>query len=452
MAAITRIAQWFGVDDGYVRPPTTVQRGDLVVAGFLFLGTVLNRELGRPFLADLETFQSIPLEYLIMITGAGALIWRRVWPLPVAVFAFTHFFLASTFAPHVGYLLGYQFICFFAIYSAATWARDRQATVIVMGGLVLAMALWLAWDAAVGSGLDSIRETLAEDSEELRPSVLPPIVSAVLQSALINLLYVGGAIWLGRNAWWQARNLAVMREQASTIAAQSAELQRQAVAAERLRIARELHDVVAHHVSMMGVQAGAARTLLDKRPTEAAEALRNVEESSRVAISEMRGLLGALRGTADDSAEDSRAPEPTLAELPALFTEFRSSGLEVEVVAGQQDVALADVPLPIQLSAYRIVQEALTNVQRHSTARSARVSLRTRAPGAGSPSGWIEVEVLDDGRPLPGTSGSGLGQLGMRERVTSHGGSAEIGPRVSGGYRVRVRLPLIRTLDGAPHA
>ncbi len=357
MAAITSIAQWFGAEDGYVRPPTRVQRRDLVVAATLFVLTAVNRELGRPFLADLETFDSVPLEYLIMASGAVALIWRRVWPTAVAGYAFVHFFLASTFAPQVGYLFVYQIICFFAIFSAAAWARDRHVAVIVMGGLMLAMAVWLAWDAAVGSGLDQIREALADETEVIRPSLLPPMVSAILQTALVNLLYVGGAIWLGRNAWWQARNLAVLESQSQTIAAQSAELQQQAVAAERLRIARELHDVVAHHVSMMGVQAGAARTLLDRNPQAAAEALYNVEDSSRVAISEMRGLLGALRGATDGSDDGSRAPEPTLAELPEMLAGFRASGLDVELTDTPQEVALDQVPLPIQLSIYRIIQK-----------------------------------------------------------------------------------------------
>lgn len=432
------IATWFGVDDEYVRPGQGPERVDWVAVGVLLALTIVNRELNRP-LGVLPVGEPIWIEYLVIVTGAVPLLWRRRYPLPVVGYSFLHFFVATQGVPEVGLLLGYQALCFFAIYSAAAWARDRRLGLLVLGAITLALFGWLAWDTAMGSGFDALRSAVA-DGPDTEPGLLPPITSAVLLSYLVNAIYLFGAIVLGRTAWWQARNSALLRRQAGTIAEQSAELQHRAVVAERLRIARELHDVVAHHVSVMGIQAGAARMLLDSDPDRARESLHVIEEASRTAVAEMRSLLGALRGATGDSEDDSRLPEPTLAELPALLEEFTANGLAVEFTdtAGQE--ALQEVPLPLQLSLYRIIAEALTNVRRHSTADRARVVLRVSSP----PGAWVEVEIVDDGRPLPATSGSGLGQLGIRERIASHGGQAEIGPRPSGGYRVRARLPLCR--------
>ena len=437
---MTGLSNWFGVDDRYVRPATPVDRSDWVVVGVLFAFTSINRELHRP-LGVFPIGSPIWLEYLVIVTGVAPMLWRRRYPVLVAGYAFVHFFLACTLVPEVGYLLGYQAILFFALFSVAAWARERRVALILLGAITVAIFGWLAWDTAVGAGFDTLLEQLRDD----RTRGLCAITSSVLLSYLTNAVYVFGAVVLGRNRWWQARGAALLEQQAATIAAQSGELQQQAVVAERLRIARELHDVVAHHVSVMGIQAGAARTLLERDPEQARAALLGVEESSRTAVAEMRGLLGALRGGRGTDGEAGREPEPTLAELPQLVESLQASGLAVDLTTiDNPPGTLAGVALPMQLSLYRIISEALQNVQRHSTARQARVVLRAE----GKPNGWVEAEVLDDGRPLPGTGGSGLGQLGIRERVASHGGLAEIGPRATGGYRVRVRLPLNRTEPG----
>ena len=435
MSAFHGLASWFGVDDDFERPIPPLQRADWLVVAVLFVFTTINKELNRP-LGALPVGVPIWVEYVVIVTGVIPLAWRRRWPILVAGYSFIHFFVACIWVPEVGYLFGYQALCFFAIYSAAAWARDRRLALLVLGAIAVLLFGWLAWDTAVGTGWDAILTTIQE-SENAEPGLLPPITSMVLMSYLMNGVYLFGAVILGRNSWWQARNRALLEAQSSTISAQSVELQRQAVVDERLRIARELHDVVAHHVSMMGIQAGAARTLLDREPEQARAALQQVEESSRTAVTEMRGLLGALRGATNSEQSNDRAPEPTLAELPGLVEELAESGLQVELrQAESRPGELGGVPLPLQLSLYRIVSEALTNVVRHSTARSARVTLRSE----GGAQGWVEAEIVDDGRPLPGSSGSGLGQLGIRERVASHGGVVEIGPRITGGYRVRVRF------------
>jgi signal transduction histidine kinase len=205
---------------------------------------------------------------------------------------------------------------------------------------------------------------------------------------------------------------------------------RRAVFEERVRIARELHDVVAHHVSLMGIQAGAARLVIDHDRAKAREALAGIEASSRQAVVELHRLLGFLRQEGD---RDDLAPTPGLSELPRLAASMSDSNLVVDVrVEGME----RSLPPTIDVSAYRIVQEALTNTLKHSAASRADVRLRYR-PDA------LEVEVVDDGRAEPGSPSGpgGLGLIGMRERAALHGGQLSAGPLAGGGYRVRVKLP-----------
>jgi signal transduction histidine kinase len=208
-----------------------------------------------------------------------------------------------------------------------------------------------------------------------------------------------------------------------------AENARQAVIAERVRIARDLHDVIAHHVSVMGVQASAARRVLHTDPGVASEALAAVESTARTAIDELSGLLGVLRET--DGPDE--ATLPGLEQVARLVDETRAMGLAVEyAVYGEP----RPVPDAIALSAYRIVQEALTNTVKHAAATAAEVRLRYLDQA-------LEVEVNDDGRGAVGPAvGTGLGLVGMRERVGVHGGHLEVGPRRGGGFQVRARLPL----------
>jgi signal transduction histidine kinase len=203
---------------------------------------------------------------------------------------------------------------------------------------------------------------------------------------------------------------------------------RQAVADERARIARELHDVVAHHVSVMVVQAAAARRIATTDPAAAQAALIAVEGSGRTALAEMRRMLEVLR--ADDGP---LAPQPGLAGLGTLLADVRAAGLPVELTIEGQP---AELPPGVDLAAYRIVQEALTNVVKHAGRASARVRLGY-APSS------IAIEVTDDGRGAaaePGPDGAGHGLLGMRERVALYGGALETGPRPAGGFRVYATL------------
>ncbi|MEL4356406.1 MULTISPECIES: sensor histidine kinase [unclassified Luteococcus] len=439
---------WFGGDDAWQRPRQPVTRGDVWLPVGIFLMSALTLELARSY-ADFTGAQRPWVQYLALASVSLLLVWRRRFPLAVFGLAAVHFFVVTTWVGEVGYTMPYQLVFFFTIYSAVAWAPDRRATALAMAGLTVGFFFWLAWDFALGQSIENFRENTRQIDAH---GLLAPIPAWILMTALLNVLYICGAMAMGQSAWRQARDRALLAEQASTISAQAAELRDQAVVDERLRIARELHDVVAHHVSVMGIQAAGARRLLQRDPDTAAEALAGVEESSRQAVTQMRGLLGALRG-ADQANHPTheppeRGPQPTLADLPELYREFEAAGLRVEHSLVEQPASSAEaLPLPVQLSLYRTVQEALTNVARHSTACTASVTVRVQAKG---PAGWAEVEILDEGRPRTGTSGSGLGLLGMRERVTSHGGSSEIGPRVTGGYRVRVRLPLGTTPSTSP--
>ncbi|MEO8694992.1 MAG: sensor histidine kinase [Acidimicrobiales bacterium] len=221
-----------------------------------------------------------------------------------------------------------------------------------------------------------------------------------------------------------------LAEQRATI---ETERHARAVAEERLRIAQELHDVVAHSMSVIAVQAGVGAHVLDNDPTEARRALENIATTSRSTLNEMRRLLGVLRN--EDGSKAEHAPAPRLEDLPALIARVQESGVAVDLTV---DPPPCELPTGVSLSAYRIVQEALTNVLRHAGSARASVAI-TYEPGT------IAIEVSDDGRGLAsassGTNGSGHGIAGMRERVTVYGGSLHTGPRSGGGFVVRARIP-----------
>jgi signal transduction histidine kinase len=204
---------------------------------------------------------------------------------------------------------------------------------------------------------------------------------------------------------------------------------REAVVEERARIARELHDAIAHNVSLMVVQAGAERRVLDSEATSTKEVLQTIEQVGRGALTEMRRLVGMLRS----GEADALAPQPSLADLPRLVAQVREAGLSVELtVEGDQ----RELPLGIELSAYRIVQEALTNALKH--AGDANASVRVSYS-----SDQLELEIADDGAGAPApVAGGGHGLAGMRERVALYGGRLDAGRRAERGFTVRVVLPI----------
>jgi signal transduction histidine kinase len=224
---------------------------------------------------------------------------------------------------------------------------------------------------------------------------------------------------IGRIMW----NRRLRQEREREVAA------REAVAAERARIARELHDVVAHSMSVMVVQAGAARAVLRQRPEEAEHALRTIEDAGRTGLAEMRRLLDSDGPGADVAP---LAPQPGLADMDELVVRMRATGLPVEIVT---EGAARPLSPGVDLSAYRIVQEALTNTLKHA-GRGAHARVVIRYTGDA-----LDLEVGDDGRGPVADGPPGHGLIGMRERVAMFGGTLTTGPRPGGGFEVRAIIP-----------
>lgn len=254
-----------------------------------------------------------------------------------------------------------------------------------------------------------------------------PDISAVnyfFLPLLFAMLWLGGFALQQRSARAEAAELRATRLTRDREAATRA-----AIADERARIARELHDVLGHSLSVMTIQASAVRRKLTPDQAKERDALLAVEQTGREALAEMRRLVGILRLT-EDAAE--LEPQPGLGEVAKLVAQTRELGLAVELrVEGEP------VPLPpgVDLTAYRLVQEGLTNTRKHSNASQTVVRLRYQADG-------IEVEVCDDGKGPAAVNEGGQGLIGMRERVSIYGGEFEAGPRAEGGFRLRARLPV----------
>lgn len=247
-------------------------------------------------------------------------------------------------------------------------------------------------------------------------------------SNAVSYLVLFVAAWvIGDNLGTRRAYMRALEERAERAERERESESARARAEEQARIARELHDVIAHNVSVMVVQAAAGNDVFDSRPDRAREALQTIEESGRKALGEMRRLLGIVRA---DGAE--YAPQPGLEQLDEVVKHVRAAGLTVEV--GVEGVP-RPLPAGIDLSAYRVVQEALTNTLKHAKATRASVTI-----GYGDDT--LEIAVRDDGVGSAGGDGSGHGLIGMRERVEAFGGSLDAGPSPTGGFSVVARFPL----------
>jgi signal transduction histidine kinase len=262
----------------------------------------------------------------------------------------------------------------------------------------------------------------------------PQVEIADLYDVFNDWVLLAAAWTLGQGVRHRREHAAELEGRAARLELEREEKARQAATQERLRIARELHDVVAHSLSVIGVQAGAARLVLDADPdpTRAREAVAAIEATANRAMAEMRRALGILRDT--ERSGPALAPLPGLGQLPALLDQVRSAGLPVELTVKGTPRPLAT---SIDLSLYRIVQEALTNALKHARAAGAEVVVCYGDHD-------IEVEVTDDGRgpPTSADRSEGAGTIGMQERVALFGGELRVGPRPQGGFGVQARLPV----------
>lgn len=414
-------------DPAWRRPPVTRSqlRADAVLAAVLFVGTLLSVMLYQVAgIYDEPAPMWVSLIWSVLITLPLA--FRRRFPNTVGIIVSIAFISGGEL--QVPELLMGNITLFMAIYAVGAWVDNRRTALLVRALIIAAMLAWLV--------IAMLRATTDPDALEgfSRVGAFSPLVAYMMIQILTNLLYFGGAYYFGDRSYTSAMQKALLEFRTAELERERERTEQQAVALERVRIARELHDVVAHHVSVMGVQAGAARTVLDSNPALARDALTNVEIGARTAIDELQKLLHTLRESEPvDGSASTSASTLGLESLPILITDSTASGLptSLEVIGDQREV-----PGLVQFSLYRIAQEALTNTRKHAgTAATADVRVRYLADA-------IEIEVANTGsvpsRPRPG----GLGHIGMRERVDAIGGTLEVGPRPRGGYLVRVRVPL----------
>ena len=324
----------------------------------------------------------------LILLGCLPLAVRRRWPVPVLVAALT----ATVAVTLLGWNREWPGLAsYVALYTVAAWCRLPVA----VGGLVLvAAAESILWRH--------------DPWADLAGALVPWILGFVVRR------------------WRSQRDAALAR--ALEISRTTAAAAERAVFAERLRIAGELHDVVTHTLSAVAVQAAVARHRLDDASGIAAGALSIVEDASRSAMDDLRRMLGILRDDSD-LERASLSPTPGIAELEVLASAHRAAHGPVELTV---DAAVGAVPGSVQLTAFRLVQEALTNVRKHAPGAPARVCV-------GVEGDWVLVDVENDGLPAAATTG-GFGLQGMRERVALFGGTLDAGPHDGGGCRVRARL------------
>jgi len=373
---------------------------DVLVAAVVAFPTTMDAWFNVP-----GSRQADATTYSLVVVSIVALLFRRRWPEGIAIVcgsALTAWYLLG----HHGEALNLPTIV--ALYTVAVQGDRRRSLVV---GCVA-----VAWSATVALSVEE-----------------------AANAPVLEMAWPVVALLLGENV---RNRRELLREYA--VRAELAEVERdresrRRVEEERLRIAREFHDVVAHTVTAMNVQAGVAIDAFDVRPDVAKRALKQVRASGREALQELRATVAVLRG--DDSAKDPARPAPDTGQLEELVELSQSAGLQVtlELKTGGEDL-----PSVVELAAYRIVQEALTNVIRHANASHAAVTVARDHDS-------LVVEVVDDGvvsngrapDERDGTSREGYGLAGMAERATAIGGRVEHGPAAGGGFRVYAVLPLV---------
>ncbi|MBT2483772.1 MULTISPECIES: sensor histidine kinase [unclassified Microbacterium] len=407
--------------DFHRAPTARESRSDMTLAVVLFVGAILSAALSA--ISEIYGDEQAELWTALVYAGFATLplAFRRRWPGLVAIVIALAYFTAVTI--RVPEIYVGNIAMFISLYSVGAWMNDRRRALLVRVGIIVGMFVWLL--------ITMYRDAISEaDKADVVAGAMSPYVAFMLIQILLNLLYFGGAYYFGERSWIAASERAVLEQRTVDLEREREVTAAQAVALDRVRIARELHDVVAHHVSVMGVQAGAARLVIEHDPEQSARILAGIEASARDAIHELRQLLETLRTPGDATADGpSTLTLDDIAELTRASTE---AGLPTEYsVIGEP----LPVPSIVAVNLYRIAQESLTNARRHAGA-GATADVRVRYDDDG-----VEVEIVNTGRAV-GALRPGLGQLGMRERAAASGGTLEVTPRPLGGLRVRARVPL----------
>jgi signal transduction histidine kinase len=390
----------------------TVRAPVLDTTGAALLWTAMAVDLAtRPLAAGQSA--STPAAYLWAAMIAGPFAIHRRFPMVAIV--------VSGLAL-IGYALGRYsafpgYATFALVFAVALHAGRRQALVVYLAGvagLVVALLLQPAGVATASSWISTL--------------------------LTVTVAWLAGENLKARRARRrheldEAHRQAEQRaDEARRLIQQQAEEERRAISAERLRIARDLHDIVSHSMSVIAVQAGAAHHVIDERPQVARAALGSIEVTARQGLVEMRRMLGVLRSEDDTTDNAPTTPAAGLRDVERLISQFRSTGLQLEV----RDLDhTADLPPALDISAYRIIQEGLTNALRHG-GPVAHLDVQ-RSPTQ------LRIEIRDDGRPpgsAPSTPGSGHGLTGIRERAALFDGTVLAEPEPGGGFRLTVQLPI----------
>jgi signal transduction histidine kinase len=361
-------------------------------------------QLDLRFNLDNSTYYGSRFAAAAMVAIATlALAWRRRWPFATLCVVAAAVGEPELYTQLTITLWGHFVPLLLASYSVARWCERRVAA----AGAIIAVATIVVL---------MLRLPVLGTAANV-PFALIPFTGAFVAGRVLRERHA-------RHAALAARAERLEADRATQIAT--------ALGDERSRIARELHDIVAHCVSVMVVQAGMSEDLLDRSPERAREPLRAVQETGRQAVAELGRMLGLLRDERAPAVPDL-APQPGTAQLPALADRMSALGLPVQLTVTGEPGAL---PPGVDLTAYRIAQEALTNTLKHAgNEAKAQVELRYRSRA-------LEVEVTDDGPARTEAAGMGHGLIGMRERVTIYGGTISAGARPEGGFRVHVTLPL----------
>ena len=396
--------------------PENWLRTDLVMAALLMALGCLTAWLSHKTGASYKT----PFWQQLLATCVFTLplIWRRRFPLTSGSLI-CGLYLTALITTGID-LYASQVTVFLGFFCIGAWSGRRRAAVVTR------IIILVATTASIVYTSTKLLQRI--EAGELAA----PYDAALAQIGLtwtINIVFFGAAWFFGDQGWKRAMEQTELDRANASIQDLQAQLVTTAIAEERVRIARELHDVVAHHVTTMSVQAAAARCLLDTDRERASSALKEVESGARLAVKDLRTMVFTLR-----SSDGEQEGLPTLDDLAVLATSSRLAGKKVTYEK------IGDLPTlspTIELTLYRVTQEALTNAAKHA-GPNATVAVRLRGRGDA-----VELEIADDGvgmrSSMPGT---GTGLVGMRERVTAVGGTLEAGSKPRGGFRVRAEIPV----------